>query len=436
MRSTGRFDVRVTDTPKGLNREALAPFDAVFLNYMGPRWGPVAEAALDEFVRSGKGIVSFHGVTYGPLMGTVMRPKGGWDLVEGWKEYPNLVGTTWARENIGHAVRHAFTVKIADPDHPITQGMAPEFMVNDELYHQMALLPGVHVLATAFSDAKRGGTGKDEPMAWTAAYGKGRVFHSPLGHDLNALYEPDVMTLFARATEWAATGAVTITGPVVLDAPAKNALRVLVVTGGHSYDPSFYEVFQGWPDIKWSHATSQKEAFSKDMKNRWDVIVLYDMYNDIGETEKANLREYVEAGKGVVALHHSIVDYTSWPWWYEDVIGGKYFEKPLGDHPASHYKEGVPMQVRAVKGKERHPIVSGLGELVTEDECYQGMWHSPRITVLMETSNPLNDAPVVYLGPNPNYRAVYIQLGHGTFTHRHPGYRALVHNAMLWSAGR
>ena len=92
------------------------------------------------------------------------------------------------------------------------------------------------------------------------------------------------------------------------------------------------------------------------------------------------------------------------------------------------------MVVRPARGQERHPIVRGLGEMVTEDECYRGMWHSPKITVLMETNNPLNDSPVVYLGPNPNLRAVYIQLGHGTFTHRHPGYRALVHNAIVWSA--
>lgn len=435
LASTGRFDVRVTDTPKGLSREALAPFDAVFLNYEGPRWGAGPEAALEEFVRSGKGIVSFHGVTYGPLAGTVMQPKGGFARAEGWPEYPNLIGATWAPENIGHAVRHAFTVKLTDRGHPITEGMDAQFTVNDELYHKLALNPGVHVLATAFDDAQRGGTGKDEPMAWTAQYGNGRVFHCPLGHDTNALYEPAVMTLFARATEWAATGAVTIAGPVTLDVPAKNAIRVLVVTGGHPYDPSFYEVFQGWPDIQWSHATSQKEAFAKEMKNRWDVVVLYDMYNDIGEVERSNLREYVEAGKGVVALHHSIVDYTAWPWWHEEVIGGKYFEKPVGDHPASQYKEGVPMVVRPAKGQERHPIVRGLGELVTDDECYHGMWHSPKITVLMETNNPLNDGPVVYLGPNPGFRAVYIQLGHGTFTHRHPGYRTLVHNAILWSAG-
>ena len=94
------------------------------------------------------------------------------------------------------------------------------------------------------------------------------------------------------------------------------------------------------------------------------------------------------------------------------------------------------MVMRAAKGQERHPILRGVGDLVTVDECYRGMWHSPKITVLLETENELNDRPVVYLGPNPAYRAVYIQLGHGEDTHRHPGYRKLVHNAIFWAAGR
>lgn len=436
LANSGRFDVRTIEDPRALTREALSRYDAVVLNYNGPRWGAGPEAALEEFVRSGKGIVSFHGVSYGPLMGTTQRAGGGWEKTPPWPEYPKLIGTGWAPEHIGHAVRHAFAVKVTDRGHAVTQGLESEFMVNDELYHRMDTLPGIHVLASAFDDPSRGGTGKDEPLAWIAEYGKGRVFHTPLGHDTSALYQPQVATMLVRATEWAATGAVTTTGVVAVAPAKKDPVRALVVTGGHGYETTFYDVFNGHEDVRWTHAASQAEAFTKNMKDRWDVVVLYDMYNEIGESAKTNLREYVEAGKGIVALHHSIVDYTSWPWWYEEVIGGKYFEKAVEGHPASQYKEGVPMVVKPAKGKENHPITRGLGELVTNDECYRGMWHSPKITVLMETHNELNDRPVVYLGPSPDKRAVYIQLGHGSFTHQHPGYRRLVHNAMLWAAGR
>ena len=436
LESTGRFEVRVTEEPQGLTPQALAGYDAVLLNYNGPRWGARAEAAVEAFVRSGKGLISFHGVTYGPLMGTIQGPGGAWTRTTAWPRLAGMLGVSWRPENIGHAPRHAFQVRLPDSGHPIAHGMAAPFTVNDELYHRMDRRAGIRVVATAFDDQARGGSGKDEPVAWTASYGKGRSFHCTLGHDTNALYNPPVMVLLARGAEWAATGEVTIPPDALPAAIAKEAVRVLVVTGGHTYDPSFYGVFSGYPDIRWSHATSQKEAFAANMQKRYDVVVLYDMYNEIGDAEKANLRAYVEAGKGVVALHHAIVDYTSWPWWHEEVIGGKYFEKPEGAHTASRYKDGMPIVARPVAGKENHPIVRGLGELVTVDECYQGMWHSGKITVLMETDSPCNDIPVVYIGPQPGSHAVYIQLGHEPYTHEHPGYRKLVRNAILWAAGR
>jgi hypothetical protein len=433
---TGRFEVRRIEDPRSLTSAALSAYDAAILNYNGPRWGRAAETAFEEFVRSGKGFVSYHGVTYGPLMGTVQRAGGGWDYGEPWAAYTEMLGVTWAAKDIGHAVRHSFAVKLS-PDHAITRGMTAEFVVNDELYHKMSHASNIQALASAFSEPSRGGTGRQEPIAWTNSYGKGRVFHMTLGHDTNALYSPEVMALLARATEWAATGTVTV-GPEVAprETPPKGAVRALVVTGGHSYEPAFYTVFNGFPDLQWMHATSQKEAFTTSMEDQWDVVVLYDMHNQIGETEAKNLRAYVEAGKGIVALHHAIVDYTSWPWWYEEVIGGKYFEKAEGNHTASHYQHDVAMVVRPVKGKENHPVVRGVGEIVTMDECYRGMWFSPRITTLMETGTACNDKPVVYIGPQPNSRAVYIQLGHDSYTHQHPGYRKLVHNAILWAAGR
>jgi type 1 glutamine amidotransferase len=70
------------------------------------------------------------------------------------------------------------------------------------------------------------------------------------------------------------------------------------------------------------------------------------------------------------------------------------------------------------------------------DETYKKMWHSDRITVLLETDHPLNDRPVVYVGPHPSARSIYVQLGHGDSTMRHPGFRALVRNAILWCGKR
>jgi type 1 glutamine amidotransferase len=80
----------------------------------------------------------------------------------------------------------------------------------DELYARLRG-PGKNmtVLATAHSDPANSGTGHDEPVLMTISYGQGRVFHTTLGHDINALSSIDFVVTFQRGTEWAATGKVT-----------------------------------------------------------------------------------------------------------------------------------------------------------------------------------------------------------------------------------
>ena len=58
----------------------------------------------------------------------------------------------------------------------------------DELYGRMRG-PGQNmtVLATAHSDPANHGTGNDEPMLMVLSYGKGRIFHTTMGHDVAAL---------------------------------------------------------------------------------------------------------------------------------------------------------------------------------------------------------------------------------------------------------
>ena len=437
---TGHFDVRVLEEPRGMTAATLAGYDALVLNYLGPRWGAESERAVEEFLRTGKGLVAVHGVSYGVFLG--MEWKGDrWGRSStgdrGWKAYPDILGASWTPGDLGHAVRHVFPVKWVDKEHPISKGLEETFLANDELYHKLALRPNAHVLATAFSDAKLGGTGREEPIVWTASFGAGRTVYIPLGHDLEAVSQPGFVTTFARSVEWAASGKVTLPARISAASEARHdAVRVLVVTGGHSYPVDFYTLFEGRDDLRWQHATTSAEAFGPDVKDRFDVIVFHDMREDLPEAERASLREFVESGKGVVAIHHAIVNYSAWPWWHEEIIGGKYWVQPSGSHGKSEFKEDVQVIARPAKGAGDHPVMRGVPPLVVEDEVYRSMWHSPKIKVLMETDHPLNDRPVVYVGPHPKARSVYIQLGHSAETYHHPGYRRLVHNAIFWAAGR
>lgn len=220
---------------------------------------------------------------------------------------------------------------------------------------------------------------------------------------------------------------------LALYSAAKAPWRVLVVTGGHDYPTSFYSLFEGYDDIEWQHATSNHEAFKSGIRDKFDALVLYDMAMEISEEEKKNLVEFLESNKGLVVLHHAILDYPEWDWWWRGVVGGKYLTKPEGGMPASTYLHDQELFVEPVI---KHPVLAGIPRLHLNDETYKGMWISPKVTVLLRTNNPTSDPSVAWVSPYEKSRVVYIQLGHGQLAHRNPGYRRLVHNAILWSAGR
>jgi hypothetical protein len=160
---------------------------------------------------------------------------------------------------------------------------------------------------------------------------------------------------------------------------------------------------------------------------------MYDFSLDLDEMGKRNLQDYVESGKGLVVLHHAILSYQKWPWWYQEVVGGRYRLEPEGNIPSSTFHEG---QELLVTPEGQHPVTAGIGPFHIFDETYKGMWISPQIKVLLATDNANSDRPLAWISPYPKSRVFYTELGHGHTAFRHPAYRSLVHNAILWAAGR
>jgi type 1 glutamine amidotransferase len=226
-------------------------------------------------------------------------------------------------------------------------------------------------------------------------------------------------------------------GLIAAISPAAGAaqaapLRLLVVTGGHDYPTSFYTLFDEPAKFHWDHAVSNHEAFQSDLREKYDVLVLYDMSTEISDAEKKNLVDFLESGKGMVVLHHAILDYPQWEWWWRDVVGGKYLTNPEGGMPASTYLHDQEIDVEPAT---KDPILAGIGRMRLLDETYKGMWISPKVTPLLKTQNPTSDPVIAWISPYEKSRVVYIQLGHGEPAHRNPGYRRLVHNAILWAGG-
>jgi type 1 glutamine amidotransferase len=212
----------------------LTKYDVVLSNYNGDFWNAGFDKDLEEAVQSGKvGLVIVHAAN---------------NSFGNWLEYNRMIGMGWRGSSFGdrltldtqgqpvrvpkgkgpgagHGAGHAFRVVVRDDSHPITRGMPKEWLhAADELYHGMrGPVENVTLLATSFSDKKLGGTGEHEPMIWTVAYGKGRVFHTPMGHDLNGMRCVGFVTTLRRGTEWAATGTVTLPIPEHFPSPVKTS---------------------------------------------------------------------------------------------------------------------------------------------------------------------------------------------------------------------
>ncbi|MCX6903100.1 MAG: ThuA domain-containing protein [Verrucomicrobia bacterium] len=218
-------------------RPAFQSYNVVVCNYTGEAWPAEVRADFEQYVKNGGGLVIVHAADnafpewpeYNEMIGV-----GGWggrNEKSGpmlyWTE-AGLVRDTSPGAGGTHGAQHEFVVETRDPAHPIMQGLPARWKhASDELYSKMrGPARNLTVLATAYAAPEKGGTGKNEPILMTISYGKGRIFHTVLGHGPSAMAGLGFQVTLQRGAEWAATGNVTLLAPKPEDLPAdKAALR-------------------------------------------------------------------------------------------------------------------------------------------------------------------------------------------------------------------
>ena len=149
------------------------------------------KAAFTDFVRAGGGFLGVHSAT---------------DTFYRWPEYGKLIGGYFDE----HPWHQAVTVDVAERADPLVASLGASLAVTDEIYQirdfdaagSCVLLrldpnsvdltrPNVHRHAYGW------------PLAWTRAYGSGRVFYTALGHEEGVWRDPRFQQLLGNAALWA-----------------------------------------------------------------------------------------------------------------------------------------------------------------------------------------------------------------------------------------
>jgi len=241
LHDSGIFTVDVATSPlKGESLDKFNPkfrnYDVVIMLYDGDNWSDRTMRNFERYVEEGGGLLIIHAADNAfPYWKeyNLMTGLGGWgDRNETAGPYVYVNEKNEVIRDIApgpggqHGERHAFAIDARDSEHPIMKDLPKKWLhAEDELY---GMLRGpalnIELLATAYSSKETGGSGRHEPVLFTVTYGKGRIFHTVLGHDRTAISCVGFTTTLIRGCQWAADKDVNF--PVPNDFPTESTTGV------------------------------------------------------------------------------------------------------------------------------------------------------------------------------------------------------------------
>jgi len=141
-------------------------------------------AAIKDFVQAGGGLYAMHNSSYISLY---------------VKSYRDVMGGV----SKAHPPLRPFQVHPTQNRHPITEGMKP-FMVNDEQHYVQYDLDPAHIILESenIDGLTFNSMGSKSVSGWAHDYGKGRVVFTAVGHNLHAMWNPQYLEIQKRSLRW------------------------------------------------------------------------------------------------------------------------------------------------------------------------------------------------------------------------------------------
>lgn len=189
------IEATLTEDPATFDDTTLAAFDVVaFVNTTGDVLNDDQQAALERFVRSGRGWVGVHSAA---------------DTEYQWNWYGKLVGAYFTSHPI---LPVEVEVTTEDAEHPSTDHLPDKFLFTDEIYnfdrnprYDNAILLTVDEAGFIYPNFPGGPSmGADHPIAWYKEYDGGRSFYTNLGHRPDSWRDPRFQEHLLDGIRWAA----------------------------------------------------------------------------------------------------------------------------------------------------------------------------------------------------------------------------------------
>lgn len=254
-------------------------------------------------------------------------------------------------------------------------------------------------------------------------------------------------------------------------------MRILIVTKGHPFEADpFFAVFDAlghdWDHVEWPDAEHQLTAAETI---DYDALVMYDMPGirfTGGEPPvdfiapsadfQRRYRELLDAGRGLVFLHHAIASWPAWPA-FAGIVGGRFHYQPAdlrgAAWPDSGYRFDVTHTVEVLEPD--HPICAGLEPTFEiTDELYLYPVLEDDVVPLMRStfdfidehfysadlairgtrnsndgwSHPAGSDLVAWVKHAANSPVAYVQFADGPVTYADANFRRVLDNAIGWAA--
>ena len=175
-----------------LKSERLNRFDALLIYANTEKISESQENALLEYVASGHGFVPLHCATYCFLNS---------------EKYIALCGAQF-KEHGGER----FATQIVASEHEIMKGFGG-FESWDETYVHHKHNPVNRTVLEERTKGKLAAGTTSEPWTWVRTHGKGRVFYTAWGHNIDTWQQPGFHNLLERGIKWSASRSLTDVAP-------------------------------------------------------------------------------------------------------------------------------------------------------------------------------------------------------------------------------